>query len=248
MGKYNYPKRINYPNKRKSPIHHNVRTHKRLGKTVKAFKRGSGIGNQKSRSRVVGRITDDDDVKIGVHAFTANFTYSDKPGDGESVIVLSDNYADATDEAWEERIDERIPISVEIIDPDIGAALAWAGKRVKSAVKYGTPKLKKATELGAKYAIRATMVTGKTIGRVARAGVGGAKELGRLTAFAAQKELIQSLLKLCYQKDPAKRIAARKSLKSRYPDVYAMCDFSRETQRRTRKVPEVFHLPVRYVG
>lgn len=238
----------NYPKTRRSPAKHTVKSHTRYGRSVKSFTRGSGNRSQISqRSRVVGRVTDDD-TKIGVHAFTANFRYSDKPGDGESVIVFSDNFADASDEAWEERVDKRTPVAVEIIDPDIGAALEWAGKRVKSAVEYGKPRIIKASKLGAKYAIKATMVTGSTIGKVARAGVGGAKELGRLTAFGVQKEFIQSLLKLCYQKDRAKRIAARKSLKTRYPDIYAMCDFSRETQRRTRKAPKVVTFPVRYIG
>ena len=202
---------IRYPKTRRSPVEHWVTGHTREGTPVRAFTRGRGARSQ--RPHVVVGATDDD-IPIGVHAFTINFKYSDLPDDGESVIVFSDNYPDAIDEAWEEKIDVRIPIAVEAIDPDIGAALEWAGKRVRSAVEYGKPRVKKATELGAKYAVRATMVTGQTVKKVARAGVGASKELLKLTAFGIQKEIIHNLLKLCYQKDKAKRIAARAALKS----------------------------------
>ena len=125
------------------------------------------------------------------------------------------------------------------------------GKRVKSAIKYGKPRIVDATKLGAKYAVRATMVTGKTIGRVAKAtaisGVEGAKTLGQLTAFGVQKELIHSLLKLCYQPDKSKRMAARIALKKRFPEVYAAADFSREGRGRPRRrVPKVIRLPKAY--
>ncbi len=119
--------------KRKSPVRHTVRTHIRDGHRVKSFTRGSGR-RQTVRYRRVKRVVDDD-TPIGVHAFTVNFKYSDKPGDGESCIVFSDNYVDALDEAWEERMDKRTPIAVEAVDPDIGAALEWTGKRVRSAIK-----------------------------------------------------------------------------------------------------------------
>jgi len=241
---------MKYPKNRRSPVKHGVSGYTRKdGTKISGHTRGSGTRTK--RSRVVGRVVDDD-TPIGVHAFTTNFTYSDKPGDGESVITISNNYPDAIDEAWEERMDPRIPIAVETIDPDIGAALKWVGKRVRSAVKWGKPRIVEATKLGARYAVRATMTTGKTIGRVAKAtaisGVEGAKELGRLTAFGVQKELIHNLLKLCYQKDKAKRIAARIALRDRYPEVYDMCDFSREGGRRPRRrrVPEVVVLPKRF--
>lgn len=227
------------PRTRRSPSKHKVSSYTRKdGTKVSNYSRGRGSKARKSkRSRVVGRGVDDD-TPLGVHAFTVNFTYSKKKDDGESVIVFSDNFQDATDEAWEERIDKRMPLAVETIDPDIGAALTWMGKRVKSAIKYGTPKIVDASKLGAKFAVRATMVTGKTIGRVAKAsaisGAKGAKELGRLTAFGVQKELIHSLLKLCYQKDKSKRTAARIALKRRYPEVYAAADFSSESRVRPR--------------
>ncbi len=241
---------MKYPKNRRSPVKHGVSGYTREdGTKIKGHTRGKGARSQNPRkSRVVGRGVDDD-TSIGVHAFTCNFKYSEKPGDGESVIVISDNFQDATDEAWEERMDTRMPIAVEIVDPDIGAALKWVGKRVRSAVKYGKPRIVEAAKLGAKYAVRATMATGKTIGRVAKAtaisGYEGAKALGQLTAFGVQKELIQSLLKLCYQPDKSKRIAARIALRKQFPDVFAMCDFSRESRARPR-VPEVVRLSKRH--
>ncbi len=241
-------KKMSYPRNRRSPVKHKVKGHARKdGTKISGYTRGKGARPQKlSRSRVVGSRGVDDDTSIGVHAFTVNFTYSDKPGDGESVIVFSDNFQDATDEAWEERMDPRMPIAVEIIDPDIGAALKWIGRRVKSAVKYGKPRIVKATKLGAKYAVRATMVTGRTIGKVAKAGAEGAVVLGKLTAFGLQKELIQSLLGLCYQDDIGKQTAARIALKKQFPEVYDACDFSRESRRRPKaRAPKVVRLPVR---
>jgi len=232
-------KKMKYPKNRHSPVRHKVKSHTRKdGTKIRGYVRGKGTRPHKtSRSRVVGKGVDDK-TSIGVHSFVINFKYSEEPGDGESVIVLSDNFQDAQDEAWEERMDPRMPIAVEIIDPDIGAALKWMGKRVKSAIAYGKPRIVEASKLGAKYAVRATMVTGKTIGRVAKAtaegAVKGTRELGRLTAFGIQKEVIQSLLKLCYQPDKAKRTAARIALKRQWPDVYDMCDFSAEGRGRPR--------------
>lgn len=243
---------------RRSPIRHDVDGYTRKdGTKVPGYPRGHGTRSRKAkRSRVVGKSTDDD-TPIGVHAFTVNFKYSNRKNDGESVIVISNNYVDALDEAWEERVDTRMPIAVEAIDPDIGAAISWMGKRVKSAITYGAPKIKKAAHLGAKYTIKATMVAKDTGVRVARAGIrggvgvskagwSGAKELRRLTAFGIQAGVIENLLKLCYQKDRAKRTAARVALKRRYPEVYDMCDFSRETSIRSRKIsPKVVSFPRR---
>lgn len=228
-------KKMKYPKNRRSPIRHKVSGYKRKdGTEIRRHLRGKGIRPQPlQRSRVVGRGVDDD-TSIGPHAFTINFKYSEEPDDGESVIVISDNFQDAIDEGWEERMDARMPVAVEAIDPDIGAALKWIGKRVRSAVEYGKPRIVDASKLGAKYAVRATMATGKTIGRVAKAGAEGAVTLGKLTAFGLHKELIQSLLKLCYQADRAKRTAARIALKKQFPDVYAACDFSSEGRGRPR--------------
>lgn len=172
---------------------------------VRAFERGSGKKYQ--RSRVVGD-PKEDSTSIGVHGFVFNFKYSDKPGDGEVVCIFSDDYENAQDEAFEERKDKRTPISVEAIDPPI--------RDVLETIFTGA---KNATKIGGKYAIRA-----------GKAGLGATKDVvresGRLVAFGVQSKLVESLLRLCYQKDPAKRNAARAALKSRYPEIWRMCDFS----------------------
>ena len=215
-----------YPRTRRSPIEHDVGGYTRLGVRVSGYKRGSGKGTPR-RSRMVGN-PKEDSTSIGPHAFTFNFEYG--PGDGESVIVFSDNYQDASDEAWEERKDTRVPISVEAIDPDIGAALKWMGKKAMAGYAYGKPKIMKATHLGAKYAIRGAKAGIRGGKSVARTGYGATKTAvkgsAKLLAFGAQSKLIENLLRLCYQEDIAKRTAARAALKSRYPSVYEMCDFS----------------------
>lgn len=229
-----------YPKKRRSPSRHRVKTHMRRGLPVKGFERGSGIKIQKSK--VVGRLMGDpkeDSTPMGLHAYTINFSYED--GTGESVIVFSDNYQSASDEGWEERVDTRTPISVEVIDPDIGAALKWFGERVKAGYEYGKPRIVKATKLGAKYAVRGGI-------KGLEAGVAATRETYKLAAFGVQQKLVEQLLRLCYQKDKSKRIASRAALKKRYPSIYSQCDFSRPTRQIPKRVPEVFHLPRGYRG
>ena len=119
-------------------------------------------------------------------------------------------------------------------------------KKVKNTIKWGKPKAIKASKLGAKYAIKATMIAGSTTKKVGMAGYDASKELARLSAFAVQKEYIQSLLKLCYESDIAKRNAARYTLKKRFPEVYDMCDFSRETRGRPRSQPKLESFPKRH--
>jgi len=64
--------------KRKTPIRHKVGAHKkRDGTRVQSYTRGHGT-RKISKSRVVGRVADDDS-KIGVRAFIADFRYSDIP-------------------------------------------------------------------------------------------------------------------------------------------------------------------------
>lgn len=245
---------MKYPSSRRSPVKHGVSGYTRKdGTKVGGHTRGFGTGPRKpQRSRVVGK--PEEDIKI--HGYVVNFKYSDRPGDGESVLAISDqkretimeDYKEIIDEAWEERVDTRVPISVEIVDPSLGEIIKIMSEKVKDTIKWGAPKVKKAVGIGAKYGIKATMIAGSTAKKVARAGYDTTKELARLTAFEVQKELIHNLLKLCYQKDKAKRIAARAALKTRYPEIYDMTDFSRESSRRTRRrrVPEVVRLPKRY--
>ncbi len=216
--------------KRRSPIYHPVKTHMRNGIQIRQFWRGQGTAKP-TKSRVVG--AKDDSVSIGPHAWVVNFTYG--PDDGESVIAFSDSYEGASDEAWEERKDNRIPISVEIIDPDIGSALKWMGSRAKAGYEFGKPKISKATKLGAKYAVR-----------VGKAGVSTGKETFKLATFGAHQKFVEALIRKCYQKDRVKRLAARQALKKTYPEIYALCDFSKPTGRRSRSPPKVIRFPTRY--
>jgi len=243
--------KIKYPKSRRSPVEHWVKGHTRQGTAISPFTRGRGARSQ--RPHVVVGLPEED---IRVHGYVVNLKYSDRPGDGESILAISDqrpdtimeDYKEILDEAFEEKIDPRVPISIEIVDPSVGEVIEIMSKKVKGTIKWGAPKIKGAARIGADYAIKATMIAGSTAKKVARAGYDTTKELARLTAFGVQKEIIHNLLKLCYQKNKAKRIAARVALKKRYPEIFDLCDFSQETRRRPRKPPEVFHLPLRYVG
>ncbi len=245
---------MKYPKNRRSPVKHGVSGYTRKdGTRVGGHTRGSGGRSQKyKKSRVVGKPEDD----VTIHGYVVNLKYSDRLGDGESILAISDqkpgtimeDYKEILDEAFEERVDTRVPISIEIVDPSVGDVIKVMVEKVKGTIKWGAPKVRKAAKIGAEYGIKATMIAGSTAKKVARAGYDTTKELARLTAFEVQKELIHNLLKLCYQKDRAKRIAARAALKTRYPEIYDMTDFSRETSRRSRRrrVPEVVRLPKRY--
>jgi len=247
---------LKYPKNRQSPIKHDVDGYTRKdGTRVETYKRGKGIKKHNpQRSRTVGRVKDDEDIKI--HGYVVNFKYSNKRGDGESVLAISDqkrktileDYKEIMDEAFEERVDTRVPLSIEIEDPSVSELIEVMSKKVKDTIKWGKPRVRKAAGVGAKYAIKATMIAGSTTKKIGVAGYDATKELARLSAFAVQKEYIQSLLKLCYQKDPAKRLAARAALKKRFPEIYDMTDFSRETRTRSRKPPALTHFPKRYVS
>ncbi len=248
---------MKYPKNRRSPVKHGVSGYtRRDGTKISGHTRGSGTRPQKpQRSRVVGK--PEEDIKI--HGYVVNLKYSDRPGDGESILAISDqkpgtimeDYKEILDEAFEERVDTRVPISIEIVDPSVGDVIKVMVEKVKGTIKWGAPKVKRAVKgaarIGADYGIKATMIAGSTAKKVARAGYDTTKELARLSAFAVQKEVIHNLLKLCYQKDKAKRIAARIALRDRYPEVYDMTDFSRESprRRRRRRVPELVVLPKR---
>lgn len=83
-----------YPTHRKKSVEHWVKGHKRLGAPVKNYKRGSGKGSIQRKSRIVGDPREDSS-SIGVHGFVFNFKYSDKPGDGETITIFSDDCARA---------------------------------------------------------------------------------------------------------------------------------------------------------
>ena len=83
----------------------------------------------------------------------------------------------------------------------------WMLKKTKAGIDYGKPKITGAAKLGAKYAVKGGV-------KGIRAGATVAKESYRLAAFGVQQKLVESLLRLCYQADRAKRIAARAASKA----------------------------------
>lgn len=188
---------MRYPKHRKSPIHHTVKQHTRQGHRVNSYTRGKGTAQRPTftQRRVL--------KKEAPKSYTINFKYSNKPNDGESVVVIAENYQNALDEAWEEKTDPRNPISVEVVDPDIGRMLKILGRGVAKAVK-----------LGAKY----TYVAGKTITR----------ESAHAIAKSYREMRVRRLIGESYSPDRRIRILARAKLKQTYPEIYKICDFSRE--------------------
>lgn len=184
--------------KRKSPIRHTVHSHIRLGKRVKNYTRGKGTRTLPpfiSRRKLIKT----DKPK----SFTINFQYSNKKGDGESVVVIARNYVDALDEAYEEKTDTRIPISVEVIDPDIGRALRVLGREAKAV-----------GEAGLKYGWRTTKAL--------------TAEVTHAIANSYREMRVRRLIDECYSPDRVTRIRSRAKLKLRYPEIYSVCDFSKE--------------------
>ena len=183
--------------KRKSPRRHAVKSHVRAGYSVSNYVRGKGtrtLPTLTHRRKIEG-----DRPK----PFTCNFKYSNKPGDEESVVVISTSYDKALKEAFEEKTDPREPIEIEIVDPSIGKALRILARGAGQAVK-----------LGAKY----TYVAGKTV----------AKEAAFAIARAYRSQKLRRLIEECYSPDRATRAMARADLKTRYPEIYNACDFSKE--------------------
>jgi len=201
--------------KRKSPRKHSVKSHVRSGYRVSNYTRGKGIGTVPSLTR--RRKIEDNKPK----PFTCNFKYSDKPGDGESVIVISTSYEKALKEAFQEKTDPREPIEVEVIDPDIGRMLRIVAEGAKTAVKVGAKEAGKLTKLGIKY------------------GYAGAKVLGKEAAFAIARayrsQKLRRLIEECYSPDRATRAMARAKLRTQYPEIYSACDFSRDRAPRIWK-------------
>lgn len=231
--------------KRRSPSRHIVGSYKRKnGTQVAEYPRGSGAQRSRAR-RVVGKPKGE--AEDGVHGYVVNLKYSNKKDDGESIFVIDDqtgetaleDYKQVIDEAFEEKVDPRTPISVEVDDPDVGKMIKFLGRKVEGTIKWGAPKAIKATKLGAKFAVRATMVSAKTMANLAKAGVETAIYMGNV-------KIAESMLVPCWQKDRAKQTAARQALKLRFPSLYDMAGFSRERTRRRRKPPQVLRFPQRY--
>lgn len=178
---------------RKSPVRHTVHEYERKGHTVVAHNRGTGVRQAKPTVRL---------AKHKPEAFTANLKYSNKPGDGETVVVIASSYPRAIEEALEEKTDPRKPIEIELIDPTLGQALRYIGRGVG-----------KAAGIGAKYAFKGV--------KAAASGT------GELMYGQAQNEYTKYLIRKAYSKHRDERILARAKLKNDYPRVYDVMDFSR---------------------
>ena len=185
--------------KRRRHVRHSVNSYIREGKRVRSHWRGHGQPKPKITRRRIPQLG----VATKPKAYTVNFKYSNKAGDGESVVVIATSYDKALDEAFEEKTDSRNPISVEVIDPDIGKTLKILARGAGQAVK-----------LGAKY----TYVAGKTVG----------KEAAFAIARAYRSQKLRRLIEESYSGDRATRAMARAKLKLQYPEIYNACDFSRE--------------------
>ncbi len=184
--------------KRKSPIRHHVRSYqKKTGDRVSDYVRGKGTRTTPTFTRK--KLIKTDKPK----SFTINFQYSKRKGDGESIVVIARNYSDALDEAFEEKTDSRNPISVEVIDPDLGKALKIIGTGIGKGIK-----------LGAKYA----WIAGKTI----------TAETAHAIAKSYRELRLRRLIDEAYSPDKVTRLMARAKLRQRYPEIYSIMDFSKE--------------------
>jgi hypothetical protein len=194
----------------------------------------------------------DENKNIGPHAFTVDFTYG--PNDGEAVIVIADTFPRALDEAYEERTDPRNPIEIEITDPSLGAVLKFIGEGAKVAGKYTLAGMRKAGELGAKFAIRGGHVAeqaaiaaapyvkrgvvggarlaGKGIGVGVVTGARGVRavlaESSRMALYEIDRAKVRRMIAQAYSHSPVEAKAARAALYMHYPDVYDLCHFSRD--------------------
>ena len=176
--------------KRKKPVRHHVNSHMRQSKRVRAHWKGSG----QPKPKITRRRIPQTGTATKPKAYTVNFRYSDKKGDGESVVVISTRYKKALDEAFEEKKDARQPIEIEIIDPNLGRMLHIIGKGVAKVAK-----------LGIKYSYK------------------GVKVLGREAAHAVAKSYrelrLRRLIDEAYSEDRVTRVMARAKLKQRYPEI-----------------------------
>ena len=225
---------------RKSPYKHKVKQHRRQNRTVHSYKRGKGSqpAYRKpfvSRGPMVKRsLTKPTDKP---KAYTINFTYSKKKGDGESIVLVAPSYEEALAEAWEERESNRNPIEIELVDPDLGAALSFIRSSAVKAGQYGLKSVKAGAKMGAKFAVKTgeeAKRVGKGMARIAKkAGKVGvkvgfkvAKEAGYTALTALQKRDAQRLLKESYSRNSATRFFARATLKRRYFELYDKISWS----------------------
>ena len=199
---------IKYPRHRKSPIRHQVKGHTREGHRVRSFVRGKGSRQVKPTFTTKRSLGKPGKAK----SFTVNFKYSNRKGDGESLIVISTDFHKALDEAFEEKKDRREPIEVEVLDPNLGRVLRTIGRGAA-----------KAAYLGTKYTIKGVKALGKEAG----------EELAKLYRDYRVKKLVET----CYDPSRVRRTMARSKLKRLYPEIYSVCDFSSPGERAGITVP-----------
>ena len=210
------------------PVRHQVKTYKRHdGTPVRTHMRGTGAARISYTKKPSFGM---DNPKGGPKAYTVNFKYSERKGDGESVPVIAASYDGALAEAIEEKTDKRHPVAVEIIDPSIGSVLSFVADNAKLVLKgihkHGTPVAKKAASIGAKYAIKGGAVAMQVAAKGARTG---ADIIGHSVAeytSRLEQENVQKLIQASYSADRGKKVAARATLKNFYPEIYDMMEFS----------------------
>ncbi len=235
--------------KRKTPVRPPVKTHKRNGKTITSFMRGYGIAKKRS-SKVVKKssvflngpenpflVDIDEEIPTGVR-------YS-KTLEKEMVEAFRVG-EEHNLPGYAEFIEERLAVD-EFTRKNGKLELTAKGRATFIKELQYEPKLEfKKIRQGAKDTIKRLKAKAKAgVKAGAKAGAKGARSLVDTAAYKSREKMAAAILKPCYQKDRAKRIAARHALKMTFPGLYSMCDFSGEGGRR-RKPLKVEAVPTRF--
>jgi hypothetical protein len=247
---------------RHSPVAHKVKSHTRDGNRVHSYIRGHGIPPKKEPFKPTGKprqIIDEKYVFPKPTAWTVNFRYGKKAGDGESVVVLGESYHSVLAEAYDDRYyKHRVPIAVEIIDPDLNTALSFlsgAGAKLKQAgslgaefaVKAGGAVKSGAEKVGGSTAfqtVNSAMLKGAGENLQKRGGffstLAGKHLAGKSEniAFKLQSKKAREYLAKAWSSDNVERATARAGLKKFYPEIWEATDFS--TERNVQRV-EITH-------
>ena len=239
---------------RKRPVRHHVKSHRRRGKPVRSFVRGHGEHAARLKTRGTNAIGPDTKIGTTPKAFTINFDYSKADStDGESVVVISTNFEDALNEGYENRhFQDKIPWSVEVVDPDLGMAVKSLLEKEGGKAKYGEPEYRRAGGLGARFKVFAgiakahvDIAVGERVSR--RGGLAGKLLGGHFTRKGSEalqevdNRRAQRYLKDCWSDNPGIRATARASLKRFFPQIYNSCDFSHE-----QRIVSEIHKTVEY--
>jgi len=163
--------------------------------------------------------------------FTVNFKYSKRKGDGETVVVISTDYQKALAEAYEEKVDPRNPIEIEIIDPDLGKVLSIIASGAKKVAAIGGKFVVKGGHIAKQLALKTAEVAGKGVvgtGKIVGKAVTSAGKLAAMKlAERRYSSTVKRLVEKAYSPNPAERVLARAKLREQYPDIYDICDFSK---------------------